>query len=89
MFSDLQTTVASLLELPPQDRLRIGETLIESVGDIGDETDAIVWSKTIERRIHELRSGAVRGIPADEVFAQLDCRLFQLDATETDNLSEN
>lgn len=88
MLIDLQTTVASLLELPPQDRLRIGETLIESVGDIGDETDAIVWSETIERRIRELRSGAVRGIPADEVFAQLDCPLFQLDATETDTLSE-
>ena len=77
MLIDLQTTVASLLELPPQDRLRIGETLIESVGDTGDETDTIVWSETIERRIRELRSGAVRGIPAEEVFAQLDARISQ------------
>lgn len=77
MLSDLQTTVASLLELPPQDRLRIGETLIESVGDIGDETDAVAWSAVIERRIQELRSGTVRGIPAEEVFAQLDARIAQ------------
>ena len=77
MLSDLQTTVASLLELPPQDRLRIGETLIESVGDIGDETDAVAWSAVIERRVQELRSGTVRGIPAEEVFAQLDARIAQ------------
>ena len=77
MLSDLQTTVASLLELPPQDRLRIGETLIESVGDIGDETDAVAWSAVIERRVQELRSGTVRGIPAEEVFAQLDTRIAQ------------
>ena len=77
MLIDLQTTVASLLELPPQDRLRIGETLIESVGGIEDETDAVAWSEVIERRIHELRSGAVRGIPAEEVFAQIDARIAQ------------
>lgn len=77
MLSDLQTTVASLLELPPQDRLRIGETLIESVGDIGDETDTVAWSAVIERRIQELRSGTVRGIPAEEVFAQIDARIAQ------------
>ncbi len=77
MLSDLQTTVASLLELPPQDRLRIGETLIESVGDIGDETDTVAWNAVIERRIQELRSGTVRGIPAEEVFAQIDARIDQ------------
>ncbi len=77
MLSDLQTTVASLLELPPQDRLRIGETLIESVGDIGDETDTVAWNAVIERRIQELRSGTVRGIPAEEVFAQIDGRIAQ------------
>ena len=77
MLSDLQTTVASLLELPPQDRLRIGETLIESVGDIGDETDTVAWNAVIERRIQELRSGTVRGIQAEEVFAQIDARIDQ------------
>ncbi len=72
---DLQATTASLLELPPRDRLRIGETLIESVGGLVDDDVAESWNAVIERRVAELKTGAVRGIPAEEVFAEVEARL--------------
>ena len=72
MAIDIQATTASLLELSPEDRLEIGERLIESVGCFVDDDVAASWSPTIERRVAELKAGVVRGVPADEVFAKID-----------------
>ena len=72
MAFDVEATTASLLELSPQDRLKIGEALIESVGFLIDDDVAASWNSTIERRVAELRSGAVRCVPAEEVFAKVD-----------------
>ena len=72
MAIDVQATMASLLDLPPQDRLKIGETLIESVGFFVDDEVAASWNATVERRVAELKSGAVCCVPADEVFAKVD-----------------
>ena len=72
MAIDVEATTASLLELSPQDRLKIGEALIESVGFFVDDEVAASWNATVERRVAELNSDAVRCIPADEVFAKID-----------------
>ena len=70
MITDLASTTASLLELPPQERLRLGETLIESVGEFIDDETTEAWRVEIERRIADWKSGAVKPIPAAEVFAK-------------------
>ena len=70
MIADLASTATLLLELPPQDRLLLGETLIESVHDFVDDEITEAWRTEIERRITEWKSGAVQTIPADEVFAK-------------------
>jgi len=70
MTPDLESTTALLLELPPRDRLRLGETLIESVGEFIDDETAESWRVEIERRIADWKSGAVQPIPAEEVFAK-------------------
>lgn len=72
MITDIEAATASLLELPPRDRLRIGEALIESVGGFVEDDVADSWNAEIERRVAELRSGAVSCIPAEEVFAKID-----------------
>lgn len=72
---DLQATTASLLAFPPRDRLRIGETLIERVGGLVDDDVAESWNAVIERRVAELKTGAVCGIPAEDVFAEIEARL--------------
>jgi putative addiction module component (TIGR02574 family) len=67
-------TVAGLeqqaLRLPPADRVRLAEKMLESVEDYVEPEIAEAWEKEIERRIKEIESGAAEGIPAEKVFAQ-------------------
>jgi putative addiction module component (TIGR02574 family) len=69
----VQELEAEVLKLPSHERARLAEALIASL----DEEDEIAeaWAKEAERRSAELRSGAVQGIPADEVFARIRARL--------------
>lgn len=66
----IQEMEAELLRLPSDERARLAEFLIASL----DEEDEIAqaWADEAERRYEELRTGLVKGIPADEVFAQLE-----------------
>lgn len=69
----VQELEAELLKLPSHERARLAEALIASL----DEEDEIAeaWAIEAERRDEELRSGAVRGIPAEGVLARLRARL--------------
>lgn len=69
----VQEIEAELLRLPSHERARLAELLIASL----DEEDEIAraWTEVAERRHEELRSGAVEGIPAEEVFARIRARL--------------
>lgn len=54
--------------LPPDEREHLVDQLLESlneraVGDLNPE-----WQAEIARRVAEIDSGAVQGIPAEEVF---------------------
>jgi putative addiction module component (TIGR02574 family) len=63
---------AEAMKLPSHERARLAEVLIASL----DEEDdwARGWADEAERRYEELNSGAVSGIPAEEVFARLRSR---------------
>lgn len=70
---------AQLLRLPPADRARLAHLLLESLdaeeaGVSPEEIDRL-WQAEAERRLTELRSGAVAGIPAEEVFVAAARRL--------------
>ena len=67
-----QLLEAEVLKLPSHERARLAELLLASL----DEDDEIMeaWADVAERRYEELRSGAVKGIPADEVLAELRAR---------------
>ena len=56
--------------LPRDERARLAEALISSLDEEAEVERA--WDVEIRRRVDELRSGAVEGISADEVFAELD-----------------
>lgn len=63
-----------LLELPTADRARLAELLIASL----EPTEAGVeeaWDEETSKRAADLTSGRVRGVPASEVFAEIDRRL--------------
>ena len=69
-----EALAAQLLAWPSADRARLAELLIASLEPADADADA-AWDEEIDRRAAELDGGAVRSIPADEVFAELDRRL--------------
>ena len=65
---------AEALALPPHDRVRLIERLIESLEADEDEEPAEVeraWGEEVRRRLEEFDSGAAEAIPASEVLADL------------------
>ena len=63
-----------LLALPSPDRARLAELLLASLEDV-DPDAAALWDQEIDRRSTELASGRVVGIPAADVFAEVERRL--------------
>jgi putative addiction module component (TIGR02574 family) len=61
------------LSLPTDVRARIARALIESLDEDAEVERA--WQEEIQRRLDDLRSGRVQGIPAEEVFAEIDALL--------------
>ena len=59
------------LTLAPQDRARLAEELLASLGgDLEPEVDA-AWDAELKKRIAEVESGTVKLLPADEVFERV------------------
>lgn len=74
MPATYDTLVQGALQLSPQDRARLAQTLLHSLDDASAEDPLEVeraWQEEIERRMADVRAGNVAGIPADEVFAKL------------------
>ena len=63
-----------LLALPTDDRARLAELLLASL-EGRDAGAADAWEKEIARRSADLATGRVAGIPADEVFAEVQRQL--------------
>ena len=69
-----QAIAKQLLALPSRDRARLAELLLASLegSDAGAEA---AWDDEIGRRAAELDSGQVAGVPAHEVFEEVERRL--------------
>jgi len=57
--------------LPPEDRARLAEELLESLHEGKDSEVEAAWDEEIRRRIADIESGNAKLIPADEVFAEI------------------
>jgi putative addiction module component (TIGR02574 family) len=56
------------LQLPPKERARLAQRLIASLDPESDRDAEQVWLQEAERRLDELESGKVAGIPAEQVL---------------------
>ncbi len=65
----VQELQAEVLKLPSHERARLAELLISSLDEEGEIEAA--WADEAERRYRDLCSGAVEGIPAEEVLARV------------------
>lgn len=58
-----------VLALPADARVELVDRLVESLNPIDDEVWN-AWAPEIERRIADVRTGKVKTIPAEQVFAE-------------------
>jgi len=56
--------------LPIDERILVVDALLKTINAPTPELDS-VWGMAAEKRLDALRIGAVRGIPADQVFARI------------------
>lgn len=62
-----------LMKLSAEERLELAEELFESVPESDVEAPDLdpQWTEELARRVEEIRSGKVEGIPAEQVLAEL------------------
>ena len=60
--------------LPVEERAMVIDSLLRSLNPSSVEIDR-EWVKVAKRRLAELRTGAVKPIPGDEVFSKIRERL--------------
>ncbi len=71
MPKKVDQVVEQALALPIEARARLADRLVESLDPAEDGYLHRIWATEAQRRLAELRAGAVRGIPGQKVMARL------------------
>lgn len=62
--------IDEILSLPVEERAVIADSLLKSLNPPDHDIDK-KWIATAKRRLQEIRTGKVKPIPGDEVFAEV------------------
>lgn len=62
------------MELPLTARADLASQLLDSLDDLSEADNDLLWADEAERRYAEYKAGNIEAIPADEVFARLRAR---------------
>ena len=68
MSSNLDQLTADAMKLPLRDRVQLAQRLVSTLDDEVETDTEELWFAEAERRLEELRSAKVHGIPAEETF---------------------
>jgi putative addiction module component (TIGR02574 family) len=71
MSPTAEKLLQQVLTLDEKDRASVAGALIESLHEPGDPGVDEAWDLEIRRRVEELESGAVQGIPWEEIRERL------------------
>ena len=66
---------AAVLKLAPKDRARLAGKLLESLEDLSEEENEIIWAQEAERRDVALNSSADRSRSAKSVLRRARAKL--------------
>lgn len=66
--------IAAVTSLPVEERVLVVDSVLRTLNPPDEEMDR-KWAAVAKRRLAELRSGAVKGVPGDEVFDRVRERL--------------
>ena len=72
-MSPRQKIIDEALSLPVEERAFIADSLLKSLNRPDPEIDK-KWIEVAKRRLEEIRTGKVKPIPGDEVFAKIQKR---------------
>jgi putative addiction module component (TIGR02574 family) len=75
MIQTVDALAQGAFELPPDQRYALAQRILASVEPEGTAEIDDVWAVEIQERIRRYDAGETKGIPAAEVFAEIDCRL--------------
>ncbi|MBC8244284.1 MAG: addiction module protein [Verrucomicrobia bacterium] len=67
----LEEITDEALALPSEARVQLADRLVESLDPADDDLIRRLWAEEGSRRLSELRSGAVDGIPGEQAIAEL------------------
>lgn len=70
MSTSFQDWKEQVVNLPPQERAELAYVLLSSLGPDDEDAEAAADAEA-SRRVEEICSGRARGIPADELIAEL------------------
>ncbi|MBK9163621.1 MAG: addiction module protein [Acidobacteria bacterium] len=73
MTTETQDIIERAEMLPIDMKLELVDRLLESISPSQKEIDEL-WKIEIERRVEEVRSGRVKTIPGEQVFAEIEER---------------
>jgi len=62
--------IAEAISLPVEERAIVVDSILRSLNSPEDDIDR-QWIAEAERRLAEVRTGRVKAIPGDQVFAQI------------------
>jgi len=62
--------IAEVISLPVEERAIVVDSILRSLNSPEDDIDR-QWIAEAERRLDEVRTGRVKTIPGDQVFAQI------------------
>ncbi|MBC8031256.1 MAG: addiction module protein [Pyrinomonadaceae bacterium] len=68
MSTHLEQLTADAMKLPLRDRVQLAQRLVSTLDDEVETNVEALWFAEAERRLEELRSGKVQGIPAKDAF---------------------
>ena len=79
----LRALEKEVLRLSPRSRVRLAEKIIESIHDYADPKLGEAWDAEIAQRVRQIRSGAEKGISAEDVMKKARRRLGGTRASST------
>lgn len=75
MIQTIDDLAQCAIELPPDQRFTLARRILASVEPQEDSALDSAWAAEIRERIRRYDSGQIMGIPASEVFADVDRHL--------------
>ena len=75
MIHTIEDLTQGAIELPPDQRFTLAQRILASVEPDQEPAIDAAWTAEIRERIRKYDAGETKGIPASEVFAEIDQRL--------------